>query len=196
MPPAKYASPQWSSPPLVPVDSSGRTEHQYVPADLFAGIYAALGGSHRALEWLQRAYDERSWALIWIAVALEYDGLRSEPRFQHLLRHTSFPEADSGGFSVNAAMTSLLVNPLTSPHSLLKRDVCIVVPLRITGASLNSDTDRLTTALADRYRIEHELGAGGMATVYLAHDVKHNRKVAVKVLRSELAQSVGADQFL
>jgi serine/threonine-protein kinase len=61
---------------------------------------------------------------------------------------------------------------------------------------LNSDTDRLTTALADRYTIEHELGAGGMATVNLAHDVKHNRKVAVKVLRSDLAQSVGADRFL
>ncbi len=47
--------------------------------------------------------------------------------------------------------------------------------------------DRLTSALADRYAIEHELGAGGMATVYLAHDIKHDRKVAVKVLRPELA---------
>jgi eukaryotic-like serine/threonine-protein kinase len=46
--------------------------------------------------------------------------------------------------------------------------------------------DRLATALADRYRIERELGAGGMATVYLAHDLKHCRKVAVKVLRPEL----------
>ncbi len=47
--------------------------------------------------------------------------------------------------------------------------------------------DRLKTALADRYTIEHELGAGGMATVYLAEDLKHHRKVAVKVLRPELA---------
>ncbi len=47
-------------------------------------------------------------------------------------------------------------------------------------------TARLSTALADRYRIERELGAGGMATVYLAHDLKHDRKVAVKVLRPEL----------
>ena len=46
--------------------------------------------------------------------------------------------------------------------------------------------DRLKTALADRYTIEEEVGAGGMATVYLAEDLKHRRQVAVKVLRPEL----------
>ena len=56
--------------------------------------------------------------------------------------------------------------------------------------------DRLNTALADRYTIERELGAGGMATVYLAHDVKHDRKVAVKVLRPELAATRGPERFL
>jgi TolB-like protein/tRNA A-37 threonylcarbamoyl transferase component Bud32/Tfp pilus assembly protein PilF len=55
---------------------------------------------------------------------------------------------------------------------------------------------RLTAALADRYAIERELGAGGMATVYLAEDIKHRRKVAVKVLRPELAQALGSDRFL
>ena len=55
---------------------------------------------------------------------------------------------------------------------------------------------RLSAALADRYRIERELGAGGMATVYLAHDLKHDRKVAVKVLKPELAAVVGAERFL
>ena len=55
---------------------------------------------------------------------------------------------------------------------------------------------RLTTALSDRYRIERELGAGGMATVYLAHDLKHDRKVAIKVLREEIAAAVGAERFL
>jgi serine/threonine-protein kinase len=54
---------------------------------------------------------------------------------------------------------------------------------------------RLVAALADRYRIERELGAGGMATVYLAEDVRHKRKVAVKVLRSELAVTMGPDRF-
>ena len=56
--------------------------------------------------------------------------------------------------------------------------------------------DRLKTALADRYAIEQELGAGGMATVYLAEDIKHHRNVAVKVMRPELAASIGGDRFL
>jgi eukaryotic-like serine/threonine-protein kinase len=57
-------------------------------------------------------------------------------------------------------------------------------------------TSRLSTALADRYRIERQLGEGGMATVYLAHDLKHDRKVALKVLRPELAAILGAERFL
>ena len=56
-------------------------------------------------------------------------------------------------------------------------------------------TDGLRAALADRYRIERELGQGGMATVYLAEDLRHERKVAVKVLRPELAASLGAERF-
>ena len=56
--------------------------------------------------------------------------------------------------------------------------------------------ERLAAALADRYRIERELGQGGMATVYLAHDLRHNRQVAIKVLRPELAAALGADRFL
>ncbi len=60
---------------------------------------------------------------------------------------------------------------------------------------MTEQTDRLTAALADRYTIERELGAGGMATVYLAEDVKHHRKVAVKVLRPELAAILGTERF-
>jgi len=56
--------------------------------------------------------------------------------------------------------------------------------------------DRLAAALVDRYRIERELGQGGMAIVYLAEDLKHHRRVAVKVLRPELAASLGAERFL
>ena len=57
-------------------------------------------------------------------------------------------------------------------------------------------TEHLSTALVDRYRIERRLGEGGMATVYLAEDVKHARKVALKVLRPELAAVLGADRFV
>ena len=57
-------------------------------------------------------------------------------------------------------------------------------------------TERLSAALADRYRIERRLGEGGMATVYLAEDLKHDRKVALKVLRPELAAVLGADRFV
>ncbi len=56
--------------------------------------------------------------------------------------------------------------------------------------------ERLKHALADRYAIEEEIGAGGLATVYLAEDLKHHRQVAVKVLRTELAAVVGAERFL
>ncbi len=55
---------------------------------------------------------------------------------------------------------------------------------------------RLAAALADRYRIARELGQGGMATVYLAEDLKHRRKVAVKVLKPELAAVLGAERFV
>ncbi len=55
---------------------------------------------------------------------------------------------------------------------------------------------RLNAALEGRYRIESELGEGGMATVYLAEDIKHERKVALKVLKPELAAVVGAERFL
>jgi serine/threonine protein kinase len=61
---------------------------------------------------------------------------------------------------------------------------------------MNSIPDRLSAALSDRYAIERELGAGGMATVYLAEDLKHHRKVAIKVLRPDLAQALGSVRFL
>jgi hypothetical protein len=56
--------------------------------------------------------------------------------------------------------------------------------------------DRFAAAIASRYQIERELGQGGMAIVYLARDLKHRRQVALKVLRPELSNSLGAERFL
>ncbi|MEJ2202878.1 MAG: protein kinase [Gemmatimonadota bacterium] len=62
--------------------------------------------------------------------------------------------------------------------------------------AMDVTSERLAAALSDRYRIERELGAGGMATVYLAEDLKHDRHVAIKVLRPELAAVLGAERFV
>ncbi len=59
---------------------------------------------------------------------------------------------------------------------------------------MTEQLDRLKAALSDRYTIERELGAGGMATVYLADDLKHHRKVTVKVLRPEISAALGTDR--
>ncbi|HEV8411753.1 MAG TPA: protein kinase, partial [Gemmatimonadaceae bacterium] len=61
---------------------------------------------------------------------------------------------------------------------------------------MTSVKDRLNAALVGRYVIERELGAGGMATVYLAHDVRHDRHVALKILKPELAAVLGAERFV
>jgi serine/threonine-protein kinase len=66
----------------------------------------------------------------------------------------------------------------------------------MTGRSFGPDLPPpLERALADRYRLEGELGAGGMATIYLAQDIRHGRRVALKVLRPELAAVIGAERF-
>ena len=61
---------------------------------------------------------------------------------------------------------------------------------------LTSTPARLTAALSDRYRLDRELGQGGMATVYLAEDLRHGRKVAIKVLHPELSAVIGSERFL
>src|SRR2546425_12811954 len=63
-------------------------------------------------------------------------------------------------------------------------------------AALRNPRERLNAALAGRYAIERELGSGGMATVYVAEDLKYHRTVAVKVLQPELASVLGPDRFL
>jgi hypothetical protein len=71
-----------------------------------------------------------------------------------------------------------------------ERNPCRMFP------SVTSQTDRIAAALVGRYRIERHLGDGGMATVYLAEDLKHDRKVALKLLKPELAAVLGAERFV
>ncbi len=61
---------------------------------------------------------------------------------------------------------------------------------------MSDSVNRLAAALHDRYRLDREVGAGGMATVYLAHDLKHERDVAIKVLHADLGAALGAERFL
>ena len=60
---------------------------------------------------------------------------------------------------------------------------------------LTEDAARLAAALEGRYRIDWKIGSGGMATVYAAHDLRHDREVAIKVLQPDVASHVGADRF-
>ena len=71
-----------------------------------------------------------------------------------------------------------------------------IAAILASGIAPTSLTARLATALAGRYQIEREIGRGGMATVHLARDLRHGRRVAIKVLREELAAAVGAERFL
>ena len=64
------------------------------------------------------------------------------------------------------------------------------------GSAVMEQVDRLRVALAGRYEVDREIGRGGMAYVYRAHDRQHDRDVALKVLRPELAAAVGVERFL
>ena len=84
-----------------------------------------------------------------------------------------------------------------STQSAVIRGITRAIVTQVASYQAMTDTfERLKAALADRYAIERELGAGGMATVYLAEDLKLHRKVAVKVLRPDLAAALGPERFL
>ena len=58
---------------------------------------------------------------------------------------------------------------------------------------MSDEATRISSAVADKYAIDREIGRGGMATVYLAHDIRHNRNVALKVLNPELGAVLGVE---
>ena len=91
---------------------------------------------------------------------------------------------------LRAAIESLLAADAEADERLAPIEAALLAP---TGAK---HLERLSAALAHRYGIQRELGRGGMATVYLAEDLKHKRNVAVKVLRPELAAVLGSERFL
>jgi eukaryotic-like serine/threonine-protein kinase len=88
------------------------------------------------------------------------------------------------------------LGPLEQANSLYPLSSCRFGASLKQVSSLDNTPGRLAPALSDRYRIERELGQGGMATVYLAQDLKHHRQVAIKVLRPELSAALGAERFL
>ena len=94
--------------------------------------------------------------------------------------------------------SDLAVGPARGQQSLTpeqQRDVAFV-PAVSVHPPLTSDAQRLGAALANRYRIERQIGQGGMATVYLAHDIRHDRDVAIKVLHEDLGATLGPERFL
>ena len=101
-----------------------------------------------------------------------------------------------GEFELRNVEESLAVYAVVSDLLAVPPRGDVLTKTRGETSAASNITIRLSTALAGRYRVEREVGQGGMATVYLADDIKHERKVALKVLRPELAAVVGAERFL
>ena len=92
--------------------------------------------------------------------------------------------------------TLALLQPKTSRKTVGFEHGKLEVVLRLPGDQMTSLSERFRSGLSERYLIERELGAGGMATVYLASDLQRGRSVALKVLRPELASLIGPERFL
>lgn len=124
----------------------------------------------RRWEEIQAAFNE----------LVELDGVERPSRLTAL--GTTDPD-------LRAAVEALLAADAQADHRLARIEGLLVSP------SANR-LDRFAASLADHYLVERELGSGGMATVYLAHDLKHDRSVALKVLKPELAATLGPERFL
>ena len=94
-----------------------------------------------------------------------------------------------------AFATPLRPIPSRCKHTAGRLPAVRSAPTRARGF-MAADLDAIADSLAGRYTIERAIGSGGMATVYRAHDVRHDRPVALKVLRPELSAVIGAERFL
>ena len=122
--------------------------------------------------------------------------VRSEGATDLLDRRVVLAEVDPVGFDVAQQVPAVVQQERHAGVAADGRQQAGAVRIcRIVGAFV-AQLHRFDAALDGRYRIERELGEGGMATVYLADDLKHERKVALKVLKPELAAVVGAERFL
>ena len=109
-------------------------------------------------------------------------------------REAFVADACGGDADLRREVASLLAAHDSRDHAFLERPAADAIAA--LGTPPLPVADRLATALTGRYAIERELARGGMATVFLARDLKHDRRVAIKVLREEVAAAVGAERFL
>ena len=107
--------------------------------------------------------------------------------------HEKLPRTTFDGNIRRDELRHSLAGPPNGPHICAVSFSC---PPQCAVSCVPTTVDRLALGLTSRFRIEREVGSGGMATVYVAHDMKHDRDVAVKVLREELGVSLGKERFL
>jgi TolB-like protein/Flp pilus assembly protein TadD len=100
-----------------------RATSEYILPTCFAGVYASLGNTDEAFRWLEKAYQERNWGMVWLKISPSWDSLRSDPRFDDLLKRMNFPEAPDSGTAVEPAeaaeapIEKIAVLPFTSISS-------------------------------------------------------------------------------
>ena len=119
--------------------------------------------------------------------AKAYDEIKNQPDITTTLL---------GEFELKNVEESLEVYGIVSDVLTVPTRDDVLTKIQSAPATALNTTIRLNTALEGRYRVGRELGQGGMATVYWAEDLRHERKVALKVLKPEVAAAVGAERFL
>ena len=129
----------------------------------------------------------------WEAIQAAFDQLVELDRAERASRLAAIGTTDP---ELRDAVEALLHADAEASERLARVEAALLGPGSSKRGATTGLLERLNNALANRYRIEKEVGHGGMATVYLAHDLRHERRVAIKVLKPELAAVVGPERFL